>query len=400
MSRFRYRAVSASGEVRDDVIEAASEQAAVDALRANGLRPIRLAVGGPGLRIGLLRAARYLAPGDVAIVSRQIATLLEAGLPLERALQITTELLGGASAQAFGQVLEHVRGGKSLADALTAQGGFSRFYISLVRAGEASGTLDQVLLRLAEHQERAIALQDEIQSALIYPMIVVLLAVASVALMFTVVVPQFRPIFENAGDRLPLAPRIVLSISNAAENHGAVVGLVLLLAVAALRFALADPRIRDRVDAFVLRLPVVGALVVMAEMARFARALGILLKNGVTTVAAMTIAREAVSNAAFAQIVGAIAASLRIGHGLWQPMQAAGMFPPIALHLVRVGEETGRLDDMLIKIAAILDSDIQRAVKRLMAVLVPALTIILGIVVAATVGSVLTAILSVYDLAT
>jgi general secretion pathway protein F len=399
MSNFRYRAVTAGGEIREDVIEAASERAAADALRANGLMPIRLTAGGRGFRLDLQRAPRQLSAPDIAIASRQIATLLEAGLPLERALQITTELLGGPAALAFGQVLDHVRGGKSFADALAAQGGFGRFYISLVRAGEASGALDQVLVRLAEHQERVVVLRDEVQSALIYPMIVVLLAVASIAVMFTVVVPQFQPIFENAGDRLPIPAQIVIAISNAAESHGAAAGLGLAATLVAARFAFADRRVRRKVDAFVLRLPIAGAIVVKAEMARFARALGILLKNGVTTVPAMTIAREAVSNAAISQIIATIAASLRVGRGLWEPMRSAALFPPIALHLVRVGEETGRLDDMLIKIADLLDADIQRSVKRFVAVLVPALTILLGLVVAATVGSVLTAILSVYELA-
>jgi general secretion pathway protein F len=399
MSSFRYRAVSASGEIREDIIEAANERAAADALRANGLMPIRLAAGRDSRRNDLRRTARHLAPSDIAIASRQVATLLEAGLPLERALQITTELLSGPAGLAFGQALDHVRSGKSFADALAAQGGFGRFHISLVRAGEASGALDEVLVRLAEHQERVVALRDEVQSALIYPMIVVLLAVASVAVMFTVVVPQFRPIFENAGDRLPIPAQIVVAISNAAEAHGAVAGLALAAALVAARFAFADQRLRGRVDALVLRLPVAGAVVVKTEMARFARALGILLKNGVTTVPAMAIAREAVSNAAIGHIIGTIAASLRVGRGLWEPMRSAALFPPIALHLVRVGEETGRLDDMLIKIADLLDAEIQRSVKRFVAVLVPALTILLGLVVAATVGSVLTAILSVYELA-
>ncbi len=399
MSSFRYRAVSAGGEIQEDVIEAASERAAVDALRANGLMPIRLTAGRGGLRIGLRHTPRRLAAADIAIASRQVATLLEAGLPLERALQITTELLDGPAALAFGQALDHVRGGKSFADALAAQGGFGRFYLSLVRAGEASGALDQVLARLADHEERTVALREEVQSALIYPMIVVLLAVASVAVMFAVVVPQFRPIFDGAGDRLPMPAQIVVAISSAAETHGAAAGLALAATLVAARFALADQRVRRAIDALVLRLPVAGSIVVKAELARFARALGILLKNGVTTVPAMTIARDAVSNATIGNIIGTVAASLRVGRGLWEPMRSAALFPPIVLHLVRVGEETGRLDDMLIKIADLLDVEIQRTVKRLVAVLVPAITILLGLVVAATVGSVLTAILSVYELA-
>lgn len=399
MSSFRYRAVSSNGDVRNDIIEAETEAAAVEALRAAGLIPIRIAPGARHLSFELRRSKRHLRPRELALASRQIATLIEAGLTVERALQITAELQSGPVATAFGTVLQHVRGGKSLADSLALEGSFGPFYIGLVRAGEASGTVEHALTRLAEHQEYALALQEEVQSALVYPAIVLLLTVVSIIVMFTAVVPQFRPIFEDAGERLPSAARVVLAVSDGIENNGAIVALAVVAIVALVRLSFSDERLRRGVDRLALRVPLLGALVVRTDVARFMRALGVLLKSGITIVAAMAIARGAVSNEAMSRVVGDLATALRTGTGLWQPMQKADVFPPIVTQLVRTGEETGRLDDMSIRIADILDAEVRKSIKRLVALLVPALTVAMGLIVAATVGSVLTAILSVYELA-
>jgi len=398
MSPFRYRAVTAGGEVRDDVIEAASREAAAEALRAGGLIPIRVTPGGRR-RAPTAGGGRRIGAAALADASRQLATLIGAGLPLERSLQIAAELSDGRAGAALDAILAHVRAGRSLADAMAAHGGFDRFHIGLVRAGEASGTLDQALVRLADHQERTVALKEEIQSAMVYPAIVLALTLASIVVMFTAVVPQFRPLFENAGDRLPAAAQAILMVSDAVERHGLLMALGLAAALLAARFALADPRLAARRDALLLKTPLFGPLVVKAEAARFARALGVLLGNGVAMTAAMAIARDAVANAAVGRALDTVAARLAGGGGLAAPMRAAGLFPPVALHLARVGEETGRLDSMLVRAADILDADVGRAVKRAVAVLVPALTVILGVIVAVTVGAVLTAILSVYDLA-
>jgi len=282
---------------------------------------------------------------------------------------------------------------------MAAQGGiFPRYYLSMIQAGETGGTLDVVLARLSEFMERGQATRESVRSALIYPAILVAMSLFAVAILLGVVVPRFRPLFEDAGQALPVPTRIVVGLGDAFAGYW---WLMLALVVAgglALRWQLARPAFRLRWDRMVLAIPLLGDVIVRAEVARFARTLGTLLGNGVGLLGALSLATNTVGNRALAHELDAVSDAVRQGRPLTEPLLRSGLFPPLATHLTRVGEETGRLEEMLMKVAEIYDQEVSRAIERMLALLVPVLTIVLGMVIAGIIGSILVAILSVYQL--
>jgi len=404
MPLYRYKAVSGSGEMVEGEMMARTQAGVIDHLHDRGFVPIRADEVRASGRGDLLRrelfARRGLSRRAVALLTRELATLVHAGLPLDRAFELLIELAEeGAAKRLLSRVLEAIRGGSTLADALAAHGGaFPSYYVSMVEAGEAGGSLDEVLERLADFMERTQALKDNVISALIYPLIVLVMAGLSVVILLTVVVPEFEPLFADAGQELPLSTRTVVALGAAFQHYWWVGGLALVALVLLARQQLANPASRYRWHGLVLRVPILGDLITKIEVARFARTVGTLVANGVALLSALSIAKHTLGNAVLAKSTDGVADSLKQGKGLAEPLMRAGLFPPLALHLVRVGEESGSLEAMLIKVAEIYDQEVERATQRLLAVLVPALTILLGLIIAAIIGSVLTALLSVYDL--
>jgi general secretion pathway protein F len=403
MPLFHYKAVTGSGEVVEGDMEAASQEAVVERLRDLGHLPVRAdEVATP--RAGRSRlpvwSGRVPAPGEIALVTRQLATLLRAGLPLDQALELTAELADRpALRRVLAEVLVRVRGGASLADALAeADGMFAPVYVGLVRAGEAGGSLDPVLHDLADHLERTEGLRQRVRSALIYPVVLLALVVVSVIVLVTVVVPQFVPVFESMGAEPPLPVRVLMGLGGLLERQGwlLLVGLVLLWL--GLRAGLRGERMMQGVDRLRLHLPVAGALLRRIETARFARTLGVLLANGVPVLQAVAVARGTVGNRVMAAALDEVGVALKEGRELGEPLARTGLLPPLAVRLITVGERSGRLDEMLLKLAEILDREIQESIERLMALLVPALTLAAALVIALVIGSILTTVMSIYDL--
>jgi general secretion pathway protein F len=256
-----------------------------------------------------------------------------------------------------------------------------------------------VLDRLSEFLERSQAAREHIISALLYPIIVAVTCCLSIAVLFLFVVPRFRPVFEQAGNALPLAARGLLAVSDFLQDFWWACILVPLLLAFLLYRQFKKPASRRRWDQRLLKLPGIGDLITKTEVVRFARTLATLLKNGVSLLAALTITRETITNGVFADAVGTIIERAKTGKGLAEPLAQTKVFPPLVIHLVRVGEETGRADEMLFKVADIFEGETRRSIDRMLALLGPALTIGLGLIVAAVIGSILTAVLSVYDLA-
>jgi general secretion pathway protein F len=405
MALYRYEAVAASGKLLTGEMDRESRAAVVAELQRQGHVPIR-ADRAAERRLARLFTADLLkprarSPRQLLALTEQVATLLQAGLALDRALDIAKGILvRPVDREVVQSILDKVRAGSALADAMAAEDAFfPRFYVGMVRAGEAGGALEGSLRKIADYLKRSLAIAEETKSALIYPSLVLVTGIGTVALLLASVVPQFRPMLEQSGSTLPFAAEAVLAVSDLVNGYGTIMLIVLAALALAFRQALKRPGVQRRRDALLLRLPKIGEIVAKIETGRFALTLGTLLGNGVSPLAALKIAREAIGNRAIAAELEPLGAWLKAGKPMAAAIAEARSIPPLAAQLIRAGEESGRLEDMLLKVAEIFDEEAKRSIQRLLALLIPAITILLGIVVAAIVGSLLTAILSVYDIA-
>jgi len=405
MPTFAYRAIDPAGTVIRGEMVAASETAVLAQLQTLGHLPIFAGeLRSSGLRSWISNdfgRIRQLSTRDLSVASHDLAALLEAGLALDRALELLIELSETKNVRRhLTTVLAKVRDGSSLAEAMASTGKvFPRSYVSVVRAGEAGGNLDKNLQSVGDHLAKSHAVKETIKSALVYPSILLCTAALSITFILTFVLPQFEPLFRDAGKELPTATRIVMSAGKVIGNYGWALAILLAAIGVGAKYALTRPDMRRRFDGFALRLPLIGDLIAKVQTARFSRTLGTLLKNGVTLPSALGITQETLSNAVMAEGVGKTAANLREGGGLAEWLDRTGALPKLALHLIRIGEETGRLEDMLLRQATIYERETQRTVDRLLAIMVPALTLGLGVVVAGIIGSMLVGILSINDLA-
>lgn len=402
MPRFRFKAVTAEGAMVAGEIEALSADAAIAAIQARGEFPLSAVDVASGLsrRFGLPARRTGASQRAISIALRELATLLEAGLPLDRALDVVRAL--GADKrldQALVAARDRVRSGAGLADALAAEALFPKLVLSLIRAGELAGALDEALRRAAEYQERAHLLTESIKSALIYPVILVATAGLSITFILTSVLPQFKPMFAEAGQALPLPTQIVMFAGDLVSSYGWVILLVLGAGIVGFRRALKRRAFRRIWDRNLLRMPVIGGLALKTEIARFSRTLGTLLASGLPLPNALLATRDVLGNQAMADAVEAMVRDLRAGEGLSELLRRIKLFPGLVIQLVKVGEESGKLEDMLLRQAEIYDREVSRTIERLMAALVPGLTIGLGLIVAGIIASILLAILKVNELA-
>lgn len=381
-----------------------AQSAIVDRLQSMGLIPIQVeetAVRTVAVATGQgLFSKKRVTQDDVAVVTQELATLLKAGLPLDRCLEIMIGLSASEHVrQLMTQLREEVRAGAALSAAMEAQQGvFTRFYLNMIRAGEAGGALDVVLQRLTEFMERSRELKDTVKSALIYPAILVGVAVLSVAILLMWVVPQFSQMFEESGKALPLPTQFVIAAGDFVRSYWWAMVLATVGIYAWFARQMRAPASRYVWDQRLLGLPLVGDLVGKLEVARFSRTLGTLLGNGVSLLTALSIVKETLNNTFMAAGLGVVASQLKEGKGLGKPLMETGLFPKLAVHLVMVGEETGKLQDMLIRIADIYDREVHSAVKRMLALMEPVLILGLGLVIGGIIMSILVAILSVNDL--
>jgi general secretion pathway protein F len=409
MPLYSYRAVSPAGDVSSGELEAANESEIVDRLRDQGLLPMQViqALGGAaaGERPSKPQRASWFAPKRVTSdqllgITRELATLLRAGLPLDRALELLITLAPSLPVAVMLQgIRDEVRGGKALSQALDARREvFSRFYVNIVRAGEAGGALGTVLQRLAETMERTKELRESVRSALIYPTILVFVAVASIMVLLVFVVPQFQTTFAQAGKALPLPTQVVIVVGTFLRNWWwAALPAVALLAWWFRRRGRV-PAVRRARDARLLRMPLVGDLIAKVEIARFARTLATLLANGVTLLAGLGIVKETMGNLVLSSALDSVTAKLREGKGFARPLAEAGLFPRLATQMILVGEESGRLEEMLARVADIYDREVATAIKRFLAVLEPVLILGLAVMVGGIVFSILLGVMGMSEL--
>lgn len=404
MPRFRYKAVSAAGEVLEGEIDAVDRQAVIDSLHSQGNTPIRAdqVTGRAAPRLTPFSLSRNdrLGPEALVLTTRELATLLQAGLPIDRTLSVLAEITKDRALKAFLEdVLKALQRGATLADALEPhRDSLPAYYIGLVRAGEAGGALDAVLSRLAESLERAQSLRETLRSAMYYPAFVLVMSVLTLVVLFTLVIPEFRPLFEDSASGMPASMAAVIAVSDALRDYWWAIALAMIAAVLGVRQHNRTAGGRHRRDRLMLNLPLVGDLVTKVEVARFSRTLGTLLANGVVVLNALSITAETMSNRILAEAISGLASRLKRGEGLASPLMETGRFPRLAVQLVQVGEESGQLETMLLRVADIYDEEVKRTLQRLLALLVPVMTICIGILVAVIIATMLTAILSTYEL--
>ncbi len=405
MPEYRYLAIGPGGEMQRGVMEAPSEAAVVERLQRQGSTALRADLNKGGFLTDFLHLefgrGQTLSGQEVTDLTRELSIMLEAGQDLDRALRFLIETAPGKRPRAvLEQLRATVRDGGSFAAALAGHPrSFSRLYIGLVRAGEAGGNLGPTLDRLASLLENQRRLSATVTSALIYPALLLLAAIGSIVLMLTQVLPQFVPLFEQNGASLPASTQFLIDAGAFVSSWGLLVLAGMAACGLGLRVALRRAEFRRRWDGWLLRVPVLGGLMREVLAARFARTLGSLLVNGVGLIATLGIVREVLGNLAAVQAVDQASTSAKGGAGLSAPLAAAGVFPVRLIHLLRLGEENAQLGAMALRAAEIHEDRTRMGVQRLMSLLVPAITILMGAAIAGIVASLMMAMLSLNDLA-
>ena len=405
MPVYSYRAADRAGRTIDGVMEAHDPQGVIERLHREEYFPVRVERADGRPRLGGLSlgggAIQRVPARDLLTFTQQLSTLLDAGIPLDRALGILGDLsVSPRLRQIVLDVGQSVRTGSTLADALSRHHPrpFSRLYINTVRAGEKGGALEAALRRLAEHLEQTRELREALTSAMIYPALLLTVGVAAVIFLMTFVLPRFAVIFADLHQGLPLPTRILMAVSQALTTYWWVLALLVLGALLSWQVLTRSDAGRLAVDRWLLGLPALGDLLRKVEVGRFARTLGTLLRSGVPLLAALGVAREVAGNRVIALALGAIQEGAKRGDGLARPMAESGSFPALAIHMVRVGEETGRMEEMLERVAASYEAEIRVAVRRFISLLEPVIILGLGLIVLGIVLSILLAILSINEL--
>lgn len=413
MPEFAWRAADAAGRITEGRVEASTALVAAKQLRDRGLVPVAiedrpLAASKSAGRGSLVTLTGKQKPAkgpvtqaDVLSLTSELAIMLRAGLALASALRVLIDMSHKPSvAKLLQQVLDDVKAGVPLSRALERERILlGDFYLNMVRSGEASGQLSTVLTRLVEHMERLRALRESVVSATIYPAILLVVAIVSLIAMLGFVVPQFEKLFTDMGDALPLATRVVMRAGQVFRDWGLGLAIVGSIAVWLLARWLGSPRGRTWGQTTLLHMPLLGKLLLKYQLNLFARTLGTLLGNGVPMLAALHIATETVGNEILQNALGTVAPAVKEGGRLVDAIAATGIFEPLSINLVRVGEETGRVGPMMLELANILNRDVETGIKRTLTLIEPALIIVLGLLIAGIIVSIMLGILSINDLA-
>ncbi len=381
MPVWTYSARTASGEIKKSEIDVRTKEDVVSHLRRQKLIPIKIREKPKSL--GSISFGNPVKTRELVIMTRQFATMVNAGLPLVQALDILAKQSDNKALQAtIVEVQNDVESGNTLADALRAHPKvFQPLYINMVAAGETGGILDTILLRLASFLEATESLARKVKGAMIYPVVISVVAIGAVVILLLFVIPTFATMFESLGQQLPLPTRIVVAMSKYLQGYwwamlGAIGGSVFVF-----RRWVATPDGRLIADRMLLKVPVLGNLARKSAVARFTRTLGTLLSSGVTILDGLEITARTSGNRVIHDAVMGSRASIAGGESISEPLRLSGVFPPMVTQMINVGEETGDLDGMLSKIADFYDEEVDVAVESLLKALEPMMIVILGSVV-------------------
>lgn len=399
---FFFRAVAADGKPRTGTVTADSDKLVAQELRRQGLIPVYIGLekGSTGLSFNLPRFGGGKRK-DVLFFTQELSTLLNAGIPLDRALSIAGELTTkGEFRSVVLDVTRLIKGGRSLADALMAHPTyFPDLYTNMVRAGEASGSLAQIFERLAEFERTRDELRGYIIGSLIYPALLTVVGLGSIIVLLNFVVPRFAQIFSDPRMTIPTPTLLMLKTSELMQAYGLIVLGVLAAAAVAFSSYIRTDDGRTWWDGFRLKLPLLGDALRKAETARFARAMGTLISSSVPLVQSIGIARGILNNRRIAATLERVAQGVKRGEGIAGPLMRAGEFPPLAGHLLTVGEETGHLDAMFHRMADIYEGETRSAIRRFTTVFEPLIILVMGLMVGTLILSLMLAITSINDIA-
>lgn len=404
MPLYIFKAVNQQGKLEQGVREAIDENQLLLELQSQNLIPIKIAISEHktflGFSIGELK--HRLSSKQIVDFTSELATLVESGLPLDRSLTILIEITeNNQSLNAIVvNLLERIKSGKSLADAMEMETNvFTKFYLNMVRAGEMGGDLGGVLHKLFDYLERAQNLKEKVTSALIYPAMLLLMSIASMLVMLVFVVPQFKDMFESAGQSLPIPTQIVVAVADFIKQYWWLGIVSVLIIIQVINWQLSSPIRKKKIDAYLLKIPLIGDVLLVKEVAVFSRTLGTLLGNGVSILKAIVIVKEIISNSLLVDVIGKAENDIKQGSTLSLSLAAFEVFPKLSVQMIKMGEETGRLEEMLIRVADIYDKQLSNSIQKMLSLLEPMLIIFLGLMIGGIIVSILLAILSVNDLA-
>jgi type II secretory pathway component PulF len=397
MVEYLYKATTLNGQTVEGAMDGKDEEAVIRGLQQIGYIPIRITSAhekAPSFRLSSLLPKR-VGIKNLLTFTQELSTLVSAGLPIDRSLNILGTLTENETLrETVKDLLKRIEGGSSLAEALASHPRiFPKLYVNMVKAGESGGFLETILSRLAQYLESTKTIKDQIISVLIYP--IILAFVSGVA----IVIPRFANIFSAMGQAIPLPTQIVLSFSQFVRGYWWVVLGIIALLYYGLKAYKKDEERKWKWDRFKLRWIAVGDLITKVEVARFARTLGTLLQSGVSILPAFNLVKEISQNEAISRSIANVHDRLREGKGMSKSLEETGVFPPLAVHMIGVGEETGRLDEMLVKVAETYEENVRTAVKRVVSLIEPLILLVMGAVVGFIVLSILLAISSITDIA-
>lgn len=398
MSTFKYRLLTNSNSIIEGEKDAVSKPDLISELRKSGYIVLNIRQVNKNKRFGFL--LNHSNKKAVLPFTQELATLLEGGIPIDKSLSI---LLSGQVNNSLKDVVEDllnsIKSGKSFAEALSNHIKlFSSVYVNMVRAGEEGGVLSQVLKRLGMFQERLQKVRGEIISAMIYPILLSSTGIMSVGALIVYVIPKFSQIFEGMGISLPLSTTLLMGMSHYLIRYGWILIIAVIVAILLYKRAMKDKKTSIKLDQKKLKMPLLGDILWKIQISKFARTLGTLLENGVPLLKSLDIVKDVLSNHYLTNILENVKVNVKEGAGLTVSLAKRGFLPEIAVHLLKVGEETGNFDKMLLKVADNFDTDVEQRLKRLVTMVEPALILLMGAVIGMIVVSMLTAILSVNDI--
>jgi len=400
MAIFIYKAMTPAGEQLEGQMDAVNRADVISKIQSAGNIPITAKELSTGFSLeNLFSSRKTVSQKQVGEFTDQLATLLNSGMPLERSLSVMIDIIDDEKLRILvEQIRDKVRGGGTLSDALADQHVFNNMYVNMVRAGELGGTLETTLMRLADYMARAKALKDSVVSAMIYPVILLVLSGVSMFVLLGKVVPSFKPMFEDAGVELPGITQFVLAIAGIVQSYWWVMIVAIVLVIVVIKQKLKESDFRLMWDTKLLKLPLVGDLLTRIDIARFSRTLGTLIDSGVALMSALNIGKKVVNNARLNQIITEAAEQVKHGEPMAVGLEDAEEFPRLAQQLISVGEETGKLDEMLLKTAETYDLEVKTAIDRMISMMVPMVVLTLAALIFFIIFAIMMAMLEMNDL--